>query len=118
MVAERLFGGGQWLADPETCAAIGSVLIRLGLEEEVSDRPGTRRNTPLGNELHLELMFVFLGYWSEPDAIMVLNDYGLITDAEAEDLLHIVSEEDIRHRLHRYAQRAYRDYFNPSGFKS
>ena len=57
---------GRWLADWETAAILSRRLEQMGLEERV---PGDReiwRSTPLGRELHSDLLMVFLVLWDEP----------------------------------------------------
>jgi hypothetical protein len=109
MVAARLFSGHQWLADPETCEAVHRKLIQMGLVEVVCDEPRTWRKTPLGKELDVDLFHVFMGVWSEWEVPMILEDYHLIDEAEAE-ALYASEEADAESLLIGYVKRAYSDY--------
>jgi hypothetical protein len=48
----------------------------MGLVEEVPGKADTWRNTPLGNELHLELLEVFMGFWDEWEVPHILEEYA------------------------------------------
>jgi len=82
----RLFGSGPWLADRESCVALQTKLEQMGLEERVPGERDTRRITPLGKELHSDLVMVFLGLWDEYEIPMILEDHGFIDDLEAEHI--------------------------------
>ena len=81
MVAARLFSGQPWLADCETNSAYDRKLIQMGLVEQVRDEPPTWRNTPLGNELDVDLFQVFMGLWYEWEVPLILEEYGLIDES-------------------------------------
>src|SRR5262249_7318388 len=55
-----------------------------GLEEPVPGTNDSWRNTPLGRELHLDLLRVFMGAWDEGEMPMILEEYGFISDLEVE----------------------------------
>jgi hypothetical protein len=61
MIFARLFGSGPWLADRESAVVLSRRLEQLGLEERVPGTSNTWRNTPLGRELHFDLLMVFVG---------------------------------------------------------
>jgi hypothetical protein len=48
----------------------------LGLEEDVPGMPGTTRSTPLGKELNLDLLMVFVGAWDFWDIPHILEENG------------------------------------------
>jgi len=83
MVVARLFSGQPWLADPETCSAVNRKLIEMGLLKQVHDDPIIAwRITPLGRELDVELFHVFLGVWHYCEVPLILEEYGLLSEAE------------------------------------
>jgi hypothetical protein len=90
IVLARLFGNGPWLIDPETGVALQRRLEQMGLEERVPGTTDMWRNTPLGSELHLDLLMVFMGLWDEWEIPMILEDHGLIDDLEAEHMLDLL----------------------------
>ena len=92
MVVTRLFGRQPWLADRETCAAIIRKLIQLGLWEPIS--PSGSRITPLGKELDVDLFNVFLGMTEEWEAPIVLEQYRLIDESEADAFYECIKEAD------------------------
>ena len=122
MAAARLFSGRPWLADRETNSAYHRKLIQMGLLEQVCDKPQTWRNTPLGNELDVDLFSVFMGHWDEWEVPMILKDYQLIDEAEAEaPYAHLgkaeaealyarLDKDDAESVLIGYVKRAYFDY--------
>jgi hypothetical protein len=55
-----LFGAGSWPADREALAAFCKILDDFGLTIEDPDKPGTIQYTPLGLELNVELMSIFV----------------------------------------------------------
>jgi hypothetical protein len=78
MMHFRLFGRCYWLADREACDALSRKLDDLGLQERVSGDEDTSRKRPLGNELPLDLIMVFLGLWDEWEMPNILERHGLI----------------------------------------
>src|SRR5689334_17434915 len=112
MVVARLFGRQPWLADPETCLAVHSKLIQMGLVEVVCPEPQTWRATPLGKELEVDLFEVFLGSWDPWEVPMILEDYHLIDKAEAEALYARMDKADPESILIGYVKRAYFVYRN------
>jgi hypothetical protein len=110
MVASRLFSGQPWLADPETFSAINRKLIQMGLWEEVGNEPQTWRTTPLGKELNLDLFQAFMGVIHEWDVPLILEEYGLIDEAEFDVIIVCTSEAAAEALLEQYVKRAYFDY--------
>lgn len=112
MVVERLFGDSPWVPDHETAAALLAALVRLGLQEHPGDGKGWR-DTPLGDELNVDLIMVFMGLWDEGEAIGILQSYGLIEKAECKLLGGMSGAEFDRAYRHR-VQQAYFDCFTRS----
>jgi hypothetical protein len=77
IVDARLFGTAAWPVDRESTNRLHTTLLRMGLVEEVPGQADTWRNTPLGNELHIDLLEVFMGLWDEWDIPEILQAYGL-----------------------------------------
>jgi len=65
IVDARLFGTAKWPVDSENANRLHTTLLEMGLVEEVPGQANTWRNTPLGNELHIDLLEVFMGLWDE-----------------------------------------------------
>ena len=105
MVVARLFSGQPWLADWETNSAYHQKLIKMGLVEQVRDEPPTWRNTPLGNELDIDLFQVFMGLWCEWEVPMILEEYGLLNESEFDAIIENTSE-DAERLLSGYVKRA------------
>jgi hypothetical protein len=63
MVFARLFDSGPWLAERESAVALQRKLQQMGLEEPVPGTSNTTRFTPLGTELRVDLIMVFMGLW-------------------------------------------------------
>jgi len=111
MVVARLFGGQPWLADRETCSALHRKLIEMGLWKQVHDDPIIAwRITPLGRELDVDLFQVFMGIWSEWEVPLILEEYGLLSEAEFYTIC--ASDADAESLLSGYVKRAYFDYRN------
>jgi len=109
MVVARLFSGQPWLADPETCSAVNRKLIEMGLLKQVHDDPIIAwRITPLGRELDVELFHVFLGVWHYCEVPLILEEYGLLSEAEFYTIC--ASDADAESLLSGYVKRAYFDY--------
>ena len=116
MVAVRLFSRRPWLADRETCCAIHTKLIQMGLVEVVSLEPQTWRHTPLGKELDVELFQAFMGHWNEWKIPMILEKYHLINEPEVDAIFECTSEADAERLLSGYVKRAYFDYRKAAKF--
>ena len=110
MVAARLFGGQPWPADRETCSAVTRKLIQMGLVEQVRNESLAWQITPLGKELDVELFEVFMGIIYEWDVPIILEEYGLIDEAEFDAILECTSDADAKSLLDGYVKRAYFDY--------
>ena len=115
MVVARLFSGQPWLADPETVSAYERKLIQMGLIEQVCIEPPAWRNTPLGNELDVDLLQVFMGIICEWDVPITLEEYGLLTEPEFDAIIES-SEADAETLLSGYVKRAYFDYRRAAKF--
>ena len=116
MVAARLFGRQPWLADRETFSAVNRKLIQMGLVEVVCVEPLTWRISPLGKELDVELFQVFMGHWSEWEVPMILEEYHLLDEAEAEALYERMDKADAETVLSGHVRRAYFDYGKATKF--
>jgi hypothetical protein len=116
MVAARLFSGQPWLADRETNSAYHRKLIQMGLLEQVCDKPQTWRNTRLGNELDVDLFSVFMGHWGEWEVPMILEQYHLIDESEADAIYECMTEANTERVLSGYVKRAYFDYRKAAKF--
>jgi hypothetical protein len=85
MVSARLFGSlhGSVTRNPVSHCKEGSSkwVLRNGFRAQAT----TWRNTPLGRELHLDLLMVFMGLWDQWEIPMILEDHGLIDDLEADN---------------------------------
>ena len=114
MVAIRLFSGQRWPADRETYPAIIRKLIQLGLWEPIS--PSGWRITPLGKELDVDLFNVFLGMTEEWEAPIVLEQYRLIDESEADAFYECIKEADASAVLSGYVKRAYFEYRKATKF--
>jgi hypothetical protein len=117
MAVARLFGREPWLADWETNSAYHRKLIEMGLGEQVRDEPPTWRNTPLGNELDIDLFQVFMGLWDEWEVPMILKEYGFLDESEFDAILECASdanewpsEANAERLLGGHVRRAYFDY--------
>jgi hypothetical protein len=116
IIIARLFGPHPWLVDRETGNALGGKLLQMGLEEKVPGDTDTWRSTSLGKELKVDLLAVFMGLWCEWDAIDILEQYGLIEEAES---IHNQLEANLDPEtvLRRPVQKAYLDYYHSSNFR-
>jgi hypothetical protein len=117
IVAMRLFGDGDWPANPEAAPVLSKVLQEMGLEEPVPNRPNTARNTAFGKALNVDLLMVFMGLMEPWDSIATLEEYNLLDDDEADTLFGLVEAEKYS-ELRTRVQQAYRDYHNRCRFKS
>ena len=116
MVAVRLFSRRPWLADRETCCAIHTKLIQMGLVEVVCVEPLTWRISPLGKELDVELFEVFMGLFDEQEVPMILEHHRLIEESEVDAIYACMSEANAERVLSGYVKRAYFDYLKATKF--
>jgi hypothetical protein len=116
MVVARLFSRRPWLADRETCSAIHRKLIQMRLMEVDCVEPETWQNTRLGKELDLDLFEVFIGLFDEWELPMILEDYHLIDESEAEVIYARMSNEKAESVLSGYVKRAYFEYRKSTRF--
>lgn len=115
MMHLRLFGDSEWLSTREASDAIGRKLFDLGLQEHVAGSADTTRATALGNELHLDLVLVFLGVWDEWEMPGILLQYGLIDELEEEQIYNALAKDtDAERILKPIVQSAFRDHYNCS----
>jgi hypothetical protein len=121
MIDERLFGTGPWPMDRESALKMWTMLSQMGLIELVPGTSDTWRNTPLGNELQLDILEAFLGFRDEYELCEVLEHYGLINEDDVHYLwLELegtgqerTSTEGLQ-TLKEWVRRAYVAFFNPS----
>jgi hypothetical protein len=112
MIFARLFGSGPWLADRESAVVLSRRLEQLGLEERVPDTSDTWRNTPLGRELHFDLLMVFVGLWDEWDMVSILEGHGFIDDLEVEHIQNLLQAgRDPEIVLKKHVREAYLKYY-------
>jgi hypothetical protein len=116
MVVARLFGRQPWLAGPETCVAVHRKLIQMGLVEVICIEPETWRSSSLGKELDVELFEVFMGVWDEWEVPIILEDYRLIDESEADVIYARMDKADAESVLSGYVKRAYFDYRKATKF--
>jgi hypothetical protein len=111
MGRSRLFGNGRWLAEGMEAKRLTEMLEKMGLEQRTLDN--SSKNTPLGNELNVDLHMVFLGLWEPLSMIGTLEDQGLLDPDEVDRLNNLVceDEEDFEPILRARVQRAYREYY-------
>ena len=119
LLHESLFGSRPWLAGYDTVCGLIEQLNRLGLQEPVPGKLNTWRATPLGNELNIDLMEVFMGLWAPSEVPFILKQNDLVSEDEAFEVYRRVIEgeehgmaEDlelillplVRHAFFRYFQ--------------
>jgi hypothetical protein len=115
IIDARLFGPAAWPVDSESAERVNTTLLRMGLVEEVPGQADTWRNTPLGSELHLDLLQVFMGFWDKWDIPTILERYGLIEEQEVDDLWWVLDVDAGWERtLKDYVRRAYLAFYNPT----
>ena len=90
----------------------------MGLQEIVPDKFESRRSTPLGGELNLDLIMVFLGLWAETEIPWILEENGLMDDCECDRVFDLMENgADPEFVLRPYVEKAYFAYYNPSGLR-
>jgi hypothetical protein len=114
-VAARLFGRRPRLADRETVSALNRKLLQMSLLELVRLEPYTWRISRLGKEVDLELFAVFIGLMDQWEVPMILEQYGLMDEAEI-DAICEMSNADAESVLSGYVKRACFDYHKARKF--
>ncbi len=115
MIDAQLFGGRPWPPDQATVAALQKKVFVLGLEERVPGMTDTWRSTPLGNEIQLDLMMVFMGIWALAEIPDILGKHQLIDEAECKSIYDKLEDgQDAEGLIIPLVQRAYFKHFNPS----
>jgi hypothetical protein len=111
MVVARLFGRQPWPADRETRSAVIRKLIQMGLLEAQ-----TWLNTPLGEELDVELFEVFMGTIDAWEMPFILEEHGLLNESEFDAISECTAEANAEGLLSGYVNRAYFDYRKANKF--
>jgi len=112
MVDERLFGDKSWPTDKESANEVNATLLELGLIDRTEQG---YRNTPLGNELDVELLEAFMGNWDEYELPEILEMRGLIKEDALQHLRRILCKRTgWESTFKEYVRRAYSQYFNPT----
>ncbi|MBR1069145.1 hypothetical protein [Bradyrhizobium liaoningense] len=106
-------GSGTWPADRESLPALFKTFRDLGLNEEVTDRPGATQSTALGKELKLDLIMAFVGAWYIWEIPYILVDYGYIDESQAEELCSGPLVE-MERKLRCYVFQGYLKFLNHS----
>jgi hypothetical protein len=88
----------------------------MGLWEVVCVEPQTWRITRLGKELDVELFAVFMGFVDEGEVPMILENYRLIDEAEADAMYARMDKGNAESVLIGYVKRAYFDYRKAAKF--
>lgn len=111
LVGGPLFENETWLSGPETVDTLLHSLKQLGLAQEIGGDWGP---TPLGKELNLELIMVFLGLRDAHEVPEILLRYKLIEDETCIALCDSLSSGRHLDKLLRYSvQRAYFQFYMP-----
>lgn len=115
MVDERLFGKKSWPVDTDSTGGVRATWLELGLIENVAGKDQTFRNTPLGNELNIDLMDAFMGFWDPFDLLEVLERRGLIHKKDAKHLRRVLNRGAGWDRIFKaYVLHAYYLHYNPT----
>jgi len=87
----------------------------MKVQEEVPGDPRSSRSTALGKELNIDLVCAFMGHWDPFDLLYQLEEYELLTEAEADRLRNRLNNgADAESLLRARVQRAYVEYYRPS----
>jgi hypothetical protein len=112
VIAARLLGPGPWLMDRETAIKSQERVLKMGLEEQVTR--DTWRLTSLGKEIDFDLLSIFSGSWDEGDIPSLLEQRGLITRSEIDDIYEQWAKcADPELAMTSYVQKAYLRCFRP-----
>jgi hypothetical protein len=115
MAWNRLYNCPQWLPDMETIWTVDQKLIKMGLVERISS--DTRRNTPLGTELNIDLFQVFMGLFDVWEVPFILEDHRLIDEWESDGIYaRMARKANPELVLAGVVRRAYLDYGKATRF--
>jgi hypothetical protein len=114
MVDERLFGSKPWPVNSASDSkSLPAALIEMGLCESVPGREHQEwRFTPLGVELDIDLLTVFMGYHEPAEMPILLWTRGLMDDEEVDQLCYA---KNFERKLKQRVRRAYMMLYNPRG---
>ena len=79
----------------------------MGLIETAPGEPSSHRNTPLGEAINLDLLMAFLGIFDASEVPGVLQDNGLIDEAECEWMWSLLGDGVDHEVLRPAVRRAY-----------
>ncbi len=108
MVQDRLFNDAA--SRPMAVSELedfDKALLTAGLVETVPGDGDDRRKTPLGDAVNLDLLMAFLGVWDESEVPRILQDNGLIDEAESERLWDLLGTGADYTALRPVVRRAY-----------
>jgi hypothetical protein len=112
LAEQRLFGDGLWPAEGETLYALRRKIDEAKLWELVPGTNDTYRPSPLGRAVNVDLLMVFLGLWDDADIPLVLENQGLMSEDEMDDVFERdCDEKGFEAILLPYVRRAFRQYF-------
>ena len=112
VIATRLLGEGPWLMEREDVLKSNQRTLEMGLEEQITR--DTRKSTSLGEEIDFDLLLVFMGRWDERDIPSILEQRGLITKSETDDIYEQWAKcHDPELAMKSYVRKAYFRCFCP-----
>ena len=112
VIATRLLGEGPWLMEREDVLKSNQRTLEMGLEEQITR--DTRELTPLGEEIDFDFLLVFMGRWDEGDIPSILEQRGLITRSETDDIYERWAKcHDPELAMKSYVRKAYFMCFCP-----
>jgi len=113
-MAARHLNSGPWPDGDRQTGPDGwrAKFIDMKLIEPVEGEPDTSRNTALGNEVDVDVVWVFLGVWDSTQVAEVLHMNDLMTEEEMEEIwAREGAGERVEDMLPPYVHRAFRQYY-------
>ncbi len=108
MVQDRLFNDvASWPMAVSELEDFDKALLTAGLVETVPGEGGGWRKTPLGDAINLDLLMAFLGIFDASEVPGVLQDNGLIDEAECEWMWSLLGDGVDHAPLRPAVRRAY-----------
>ena len=112
VIATRLLGEGPWLMEREDVLKSNERALEMRLKEQVTR--DTSKLTSLGKELDFDLLSVFMGRWDYRDIPIILEQRGLITRSEIDDIYEQWAKcADPELAMKSYVRKAYFRCFRP-----